>query len=139
MREWKDLGLPTVLASPLPDNDKGQTLYSAHCAACHQGDGAGLTGHFPSLRGDEVVVAPDGSTLARAILYGVQGLEIKGERYTAKMPAFPKLTNEEIAAIATHVRTRWGNHASPLTAADVARVRAEDYRLRKNAHASPRR
>lgn len=135
MRGWKDVGLPTVLASPLPETDKGQTLYAAHCAACHQGDGGGLTGHFPPLRGDEVVNAPDGTTLARAIIYGVKGLEIKGVSYSALMPGFPKLTNEEIAAIATHVRSRWGNHAPPVTAADVARARAEDAAARSKPHA----
>jgi hypothetical protein len=35
------------------DNDvgRGQTLYSAYCAACHQANGEGVAGAFPPLKG----------------------------------------------------------------------------------------
>ena len=42
------------------------------------------------------------------------------------MPAFAdQLKDEEIAAVASHERTSWGNQAPTVTAADVAKLRAE--------------
>ena len=40
------------------------------------------------------------------------------------MPAFAwKLTDAEIAAVATYARNSWGNAASPVSAGDVASLR----------------
>jgi mono/diheme cytochrome c family protein len=40
------------------------------------------------------------------------------------MPGFAwRLSNEEVAQLLTFVRTNWGNHASSVSAAEVARVR----------------
>jgi cytochrome c oxidase cbb3-type subunit 2 len=35
-----------------------------------------------------------------------------------------QLTDEEIAAIANHERSSWGNSASPITAEQVAKIRS---------------
>ena len=40
------------------------------------------------------------------------------------MPAFDwKLTDEQIAAVATYVRSSWGNRGGPVSASDVADLR----------------
>jgi mono/diheme cytochrome c family protein len=40
------------------------------------------------------------------------------------MPSFAgQLSDEEIAAVATYIRTSWGNHAGPVNPAEVASVR----------------
>ena len=42
------------------------------------------------------------------------------------MPAFGwKLTDAEIADLTTYIRNAWGNHASAVSASDVAKVRKE--------------
>ncbi|MDB5098925.1 MAG: Cbb3-type cytochrome oxidase, cytochrome c subunit [Cyanobacteria bacterium RYN_339] len=124
MRGWKDAGMLTVLATPDPNKDKGEVLYNAHCATCHQGDGTGLPAHFPPLKGDEVVNAPDPITLVRAILFGVKGVEIKGVKYEAQMPHFDRqLSDEEIAAIATFTRSHWGNYGPKVNPAVVTEAR----------------
>ena len=126
MHGWKDAGLPTVLATPDANLDRGQVLYNANCATCHQGDGVGLVAHFPPLKGDDVVNAPDPSTLVRAILYGASGMEIKGVQYDARMPGFARvLSDEEVAAIATFVRGHWGNAGSKVNPAVVTQERKD--------------
>jgi mono/diheme cytochrome c family protein len=40
------------------------------------------------------------------------------------MPPWKALSDDEIAAIATHIRREWGNAAPPVTAATVAAERA---------------
>ena len=41
------------------------------------------------------------------------------------MPAFARLSDQELAEILTFVRTSWGNHAKPVAASDVAKMRDE--------------
>jgi mono/diheme cytochrome c family protein len=126
MRGWKDAGLPTVVATPDPNRDRGEVLYNAHCATCHQGDGTGLPAHFPPLKGDDVVNAPDPGTLVRAILYGASGMEIKGVQYEARMPHFDHtLSDEEVAAIASFVRSHWGNYGGKVNPAAVTKERQD--------------
>jgi mono/diheme cytochrome c family protein len=40
------------------------------------------------------------------------------------MPAYPKLTDHEIADVATYIRNSWGNAAPTVTAEEVAKARA---------------
>ncbi|MDF9796502.1 cytochrome c oxidase cbb3-type subunit 2 [Catalinimonas alkaloidigena] len=103
-------------ASTLPD---GQSLYMSTCATCHQAEGTGLSGAFPPLAGSSVVNKEDPELLVRIIL---QGYDARPEY--AQMPGFAdQLSDEEIAAIANHERSSWGNNAPALTADDVKKIR----------------
>jgi thiosulfate dehydrogenase len=47
-------GFPEVPQPPLPASvDRGQAVYTTHCAACHQPDGKGLKDTFPPVWGSE--------------------------------------------------------------------------------------
>ena len=86
--------------------------FSDNCAACHQEDGKGIEGAFPALAGDPFVLG-DAAKPIGVVLGGRAG-----------MPTFKDdLSDEQIAAALTHVRTAWGNKASPITPADVAKER----------------
>jgi cytochrome c oxidase cbb3-type subunit 2 len=102
--------------SQLPD---GQALYTSTCAACHQAEGTGLPGAFPPLAGSEVVNDEDPDLMVRIIL---QGYDARPE--FAQMPGFAdQLSDKEIAAIANHERSSWGNDAPALTADEVKKIR----------------
>ena len=104
--------------------EKGKTIYSQYCLACHQGDGNGVAGAFPPLTQTEWV-AGDKATLIPVILNGMQGeITVKGEVYNNAMPAHGFLSDEEIGAVLTYVRQSFGNDYSEITAEDVAEVRA---------------
>jgi mono/diheme cytochrome c family protein len=103
---------------------RGETLYSANCAACHQAAGQGLAGVFPRLAGDPVVTATDPTAHITTVLNGKQGSTIDGIKYASPMPAFKGVLNDaDLAAIVNHERTSWGNTAPIVRAADVARLR----------------
>lgn len=103
--------------APTVDGSASTALSPAHtftdnCAACHQEDGKGVAGAFPALAGDKFVL---GSAA------GPIGVVLDGR---AGMPTFKSdLTDEQIAAALTHVRTSWGNRAPPVTAVEVAALR----------------
>jgi cbb3-type cytochrome c oxidase subunit III len=102
----------------------GAQIFSSTCAACHQAQGEG-TNTYPPLAGSEWVQG-DESRVVRIILHGLIGdVEVQGQVYNGAMPAWgPSLSDAEIAAVATYIRSSWGNKALPITAETVAKARA---------------
>ncbi|EDT42588.1 c-type cytochrome [Burkholderia ambifaria] len=106
----------SAATSAAPD---GAQIFSSRCASCHQASGQGLPGVFPPLAGSEWVNG-EPKTLARILLLGVNGsLSVKGATFNGTMPAFGSMSNEEIAAVGTHVRASFGNKSATLTADNV--------------------
>ena len=104
---------------------RGQTLYSTFCAACHQGNGEGVAGAFPPLKGSGVVNRADAAKHIDIVLAGLQGARASGVTYANPMPAFgATLSDADVAAIVDYERSAWGNHGAFITAAQVAGERA---------------
>lgn len=105
----------------------GSAVYNGKCAVCHQANGQGMPGAFPPLVDSEYVLG-DPSVPVRIVLHGIQGhLEVKGVAYNGAMPAWAtQLTDEEIAAVVTFIRSELGgNSADPVDAAFVSKLRQE--------------
>jgi mono/diheme cytochrome c family protein len=101
----------------------GAPIFAAKCAACHQASGQGVSGVFPPLAGSEWVVGSP-TRLVQILLHGVNGeMVVKGNTYKGAMPAFGALQDAELAALASYLRTQWGNAAAEITAAFVAEQR----------------
>lgn len=102
---------------------KGKDIFASKCAGCHQAMGTGVPGVFPPLAGSDYVNGPD-EQLATTIKNGLNGpVTVKGTQYNGAMPAFKgQLSDEEIAAVATYVRTSWGNNGKPIAPAVVEAV-----------------
>jgi mono/diheme cytochrome c family protein len=99
--------------------DGGQ-IFAAKCVACHQATGLGMPGVFPPLAGSEWVLGND-KVLVQIPLHGITGsVHVKGAAYSGAMPMFNTLSDAEIAAVLTYVRSEWGNAAPPVSAATVA-------------------
>ncbi|HEU0195858.1 MAG TPA: c-type cytochrome [Nevskiaceae bacterium] len=107
------------------DAAKGKALFTGHCAACHQVSGEGVPGAFPPLKGNPAVDDADPTLHLETILHGAHGKKIGGVLYSSVMPPFAgQLNDAQIADIANYERSSWGNHAKPVTTAEVAAVRA---------------
>jgi len=105
---------------------KARDLYIAHCSACHQRNGDGLTGVFPPLKGSAVVNRDDAAKHIDLVLNGMQGARVSGVIYAGAMPPFAGTLNDaDIADIINYERRSWGNHGQPVTAAQVAAERAK--------------
>lgn len=103
----------------------GEEIYMSRCSSCHRAAGQGMAGVFPPLDGSEWVTGDKGR-LIRIILGGVMGeMEVKGTTYSGAMPPWgPSMSDEQIAAVASYIRTSWSNDATEVTPEEVARVRA---------------
>lgn len=105
------LGGAVTAGSALAQED-GATLFAQNCSACHQPMGQGVPGAFPALVGDKLLLS-DPRNPAYVVTHGRGG-----------MPNFSEeLSDAQIAAILSYVRSAWGNAAPPLDASVVASVR----------------
>jgi nitrite reductase (NO-forming)/hydroxylamine reductase len=104
---------------------KGQGVYNANCAACHQVDGSGLAGAFPPLAGSDYLKGDRKKVLAAA-MFGLSGpITVNGVEYNAVMPSLGHLKDEDLAAALTYVFGSWGNDGAAVSVAEVAALRAE--------------
>ena len=101
-------------------SDLGKQVYKQHCESCHQANGEGVPGVFPSLVGNEVVLNDDPSEHVNVVLNGLANKEIDGVKYVAPMPGFSMLRDDEVAAVVNHERSHWGNNASLIDSGIVA-------------------
>ena len=108
------------------DPTKGNALFTTNCAACHQGNGEGLPGAFPALKGSATINDANPTTHIRAVLHGLQGANVGGVVYSSPMPAFgDTLGDSDIASIINYERSSWGNRGAPVTAEQVAAERGK--------------
>ena len=84
---------------------RGQQVYTAQCATCHQADGSGLTPAFPALAGSAVANGPLGDTI-NVVLNGREG--------TAMQAWGSMLSPADVAAVLTYLRNAFGNETGDL-------------------------
>lgn len=115
-----------LLASADPSMPAGARLFLDNCAACHFVDGRGGSEIFPPLDGNPIVTAPSEGGLVSTILRGA-ALPSTGARPAAvRMPGFgDRLTDAEVAELASFLRSAWHNSAGTVTAAQVRAIREE--------------
>lgn len=122
-------GPPASAAAPgaaSADAGKGQELFTATCAACHQATGEGLPGAFPPLKGNSAVNDADPTQHIHVVLHGLQGANVDGTVYSSPMPPFgTTLSDADVASIINYERRSWGNHGATVSAAQVAAERAK--------------
>ncbi len=105
----------------------GSRVFIQNCIGCHGPAGQGM-GMQPVLPGSATVNG-DPAVLAAWVMFGVRPATTPAGKYPPMMPQFTYLKDDELAAVLTHVRTSWGNQASPVTVPQIAAARA--------AHATP--
>jgi len=104
----------------------GETLYNVHCGTCHLPTGLGSQAEDAGARlvGSPIVQAGNPASLINNILYGPQVPIPPMIKRWKPMQAFSdKLADEEVAAIASYVRSAWGNTGGAVTAEQVAKQR----------------
>lgn len=80
--------------------ERGKNVYGTYCVACHQANGEGIAGAFPSLKGTPMVLN-DLEGHIDVVLNGVSG--------TAMQAFATQLNDADLAAVITYERNSWGN------------------------------
>ena len=113
-----------VMGAQPPD---GKTIFQLNCAVCHKPTGLG-GGPYPPLAANPDVNAVDSANLIQTVLNGRTGpITVNGVQYGGNMPSWRgQLSNAEIAAVLTYVRTAWGNGAPAVSEDQVAAARSPE-------------
>jgi len=115
---------PTAMAAEVSQARAGAQIYADNCAACHQDTGAGIAAGYPALAGNPVVNAQDPSSVIHIVLAGGGVVQTAGADNPLIMPPFASsLTDQNVADVATYLRSAWANRAASVTAAQVKAVR----------------
>jgi mono/diheme cytochrome c family protein len=119
---------PTIRI-PAPDASAmraGSAIFFDGCTACHLAGGKGQPGMFPPLQGSAVAQQHDPSGVIRLILAGTRTAPTRSRPSFQSMPSFAwKLSDQEVADVATYVRNSWGNRAPPVDLDQVAAARSK--------------
>jgi len=103
--------------------ESGQEFYDLYCATCHLDGSASFP--TPALRGSEMLAGPPEKTI-QVILYGQSGKsKIDGVVTGGIMPAQAGLTNDEIAAIVSFVRSEFAEKKDLVTPSQVEALRVK--------------
>jgi mono/diheme cytochrome c family protein len=113
-----------LLTSASPDMSLGARLYLDNCAACHFVSGKGAAGIFPELQGNAMVLGGNAGPLLSVILKGTSSPATDRRPMHLVMQGYAdRLNDQEVAELASFLRTGWGNKASKVSASEVAQQR----------------
>jgi mono/diheme cytochrome c family protein len=103
---------------------RGAAIYSDACASCHLENGVGQPRYFPPLQHNAMLQQTDATGLEHLILAGGRIGSTPSRPSPLTMPSFAwKLSDQEIADVATYIRNSWGNEAPAIAANDVTQLR----------------
>ncbi len=83
---------------------RGESVYAANCAACHQANGKGA-GPIKPLDGSAVVLDADKGKMTHVLLNG---------QNNGAMPAWKQLSDTELAAVMTYAKNSWSNKTEQI-------------------------
>ncbi|MDB5742751.1 MAG: cytochrome c oxidase, subunit [Polaromonas sp.] len=83
---------------------RGEKVYAANCAACHQANGKGA-GPIKALDGSAIVLDADHTKQIQILLNGAAG---------GAMPAWKSLSDTDLAAVASYTKNNWSNQTGQI-------------------------
>lgn len=83
---------------------RGEKVYAANCAACHQANGKGA-GPIKPLDGSAIVTDADHNKQIQILLNGAAG---------GAMPSWKALSDTDLAAVASYTKNNWSNQTGQI-------------------------
>jgi mono/diheme cytochrome c family protein len=103
----------------------GAQIYEQQCVACHKADGKGEPTTYPPLAGARSLTVQSAINPIRIVLNGGYPPSTGGNPRPHGMPPFGAfLSDAEVAAVVSYVRTSWGNQGGVVSPVEVGRLRS---------------
>lgn len=95
---------PTKVWTLVDLKARGEKVYAANCAACHQANGKGA-GPIKPLDGSAIVLDADHNKQIQVVLNGAA---------SGAMPSWKALSDTDLAAVITYTKNNWSNQTGRL-------------------------
>jgi len=95
---------PSKVWELAPLKARGEKVYAANCAACHQANGKGA-GPIKPLDGSAIVLDADHAKQIQIVLHGVS---------VTGMPSWKQLSDTDLAAVITYTKNAWSNQTGQI-------------------------
>ena len=105
--------------------ERGAKIYEQQCAQCHGDKGEGVAGAYPALAGNRAVNMHITANLVQVVLNGGFPPATTGNPRPFGMPPYATfLSDADVAAVLSHIRTSWGNQSGPVSEFSVTQQRS---------------
>src|SRR5690606_14013614 len=102
--------------------ERGKTVYTQNCFACHQANGEGIPNAFPPLAKSDYLNADVHRSIG-AVKYGLSGeITVNGVKYNSVMPKVA-ISDEDVASVLTYIYNNWGNNKTEVSPEMVKKVK----------------
>ena len=95
---------PTKVWTLVDLKARGEKVYGANCAACHQANGKGA-GPIKPLDGSPIVLDADHAKQINIVLHGAAG---------GAMPSWKALSDTDLAAVISYSKNNWSNQTGQI-------------------------
>ena len=115
---------PSKIITQRKNDAAGTQIYAKHCASCHGENGEGKLDAYPALAGNRALTMANTTNVISIIIKGGFAPATTGNPRPHGMPPYYHLLSDnEIALLATHIRSSWGNVGSAVTELDMVKYR----------------
>jgi mono/diheme cytochrome c family protein len=119
---------PATTTAPRAENSLllvlGKSVYENHCTSCHGAQGRGEPPDYPPLAQNQSISMASAVNAIRMVLNGGYPPSTDGNPRPYGMPPFAQtLSDDEVAAVVSYIRTAWGNRGASVTAAEANALR----------------
>jgi mono/diheme cytochrome c family protein len=122
---------PEPATTSLPSSESsllltlGKSIYDRDCASCHGVQGLGKPPHYPPLAGNQSIQMSSAVNAIRMVLNGGFPPSTGGNPKPYGMPPFAQsMSDDEVAAVVTYIRTAWGNRGAAVSAREANMLRS---------------
>nr|WP_229452231.1 c-type cytochrome [Massilia niastensis] len=120
-----DPGKAPARADVTQQHSQGRRVYMAQCASCHGEQGRGKLPHYPPLANNQSITMTSAVNPIRMVLNGGYPPGTRRNPMPYGMPPFAhSMSDHDLAAVVTYIRTAWGNRGAPVTVREVNELRS---------------
>jgi mono/diheme cytochrome c family protein len=121
-REGEPVKAPDL---PVRIAERGALVYRNRCAQCHGDNGEGVPNAYPALAGNRAVNLSVTANLVQVVLGGGFPPATAGNPRPFGMPPYATvLSDEDVAAVLSHIRMSWGNRSGAVSILEVTQQRS---------------